>query len=95
MRVSNLRTVNKYILNSRLSNYEKMTMLVVSVFSDGGRDKIDEQFISERAGLSSSVAEMVICDLIVKGHLTFITVQKKGIAYNHHSVTASFLSSVN
>ncbi len=69
-------------------------MLVVSVFSEGGRDKIDEQFICERAGLSSSVAEMIICDLIAKGHLTFIAVHKKGIAYNHHSIAASFLSNV-
>jgi hypothetical protein len=81
-------------LGSSLSSSEKIIMLVVSVFSDGGRDKIDEQFISERSGLSSSVAEMVICDLIVKGHLTRIAVQKKGISYNHHSLTASFLSSV-
>jgi hypothetical protein len=94
MRISDIRMVNKYILNSRLSSSEKMIMLIVNIFSDGGRDRIDEQFIAERAGLSNSVAEMLVCDLITKGNLTFVAVQKKGSAYNHHSLTASFLSSI-
>lgn len=69
-----------------------MILMLVAVYNDGGREKIDEDFIGERAGMSSSTAQIFIMDLITKGLLTFITVQKKGSEYNHHSLSAKMIA---
>ena len=94
MRCSNIRTISKHIIRMNLSTAERMILLAVNIFGDGGRDRIDERFIADAAGLSNSVAEIIISDLRSKGLLSFVTVEKKGTTYNHHSLTASFLSSI-
>lgn len=61
------------------------------IFSDGGREQIDERFIAECGGMSQSTAIVYINNLIEREMISVVSVQKKGTTYNHHSLHVKLL----
>lgn len=94
MKKTLIRTVGKQILKLNLPTNEKMILMVLHMFSDGGRDRLTYEFIAERAGLLQWTTSLILHDLVVKGHIIVVPVEKKGTGYDHYSLSASFLSSL-
>ena len=95
MKKTMVRTVGKQILKLPLSTNEKMILTIIHMFSDGGRDRLTYEFIAERASLLQWTTSLILHDLVAKGYLASVPVEKKGTRYDHYSLSANFLSSID
>lgn len=88
-----VRTVGKQILKLNLTTNEKIILTIIHMFSDGGRDRLTYEFIAERASLLQWTTTLILHDLVAKGYVSSVTVEKKGRSYEHYSLSATLLSS--